>query len=108
MAAAQSTRIDISHVVKLGDDNYKQWRLQITVVFKAAGIWDVPSGITERTESNADDFDRKDIRAQAYIIPTLNAVNANHIYHCKSSKEILNKLKQIHSDASTLNKQHTL
>src|SRR5882757_2870022 len=101
-------KIDTTHVVKLSDKNFEQWRLQISLILRAADLWDVVSGLTPRPEIDFAAWDKKDVQAMAVIVPTLDAGNTNHIFNCKTSKELFDKLKSIHSDASTLNKQQTL
>jgi hypothetical protein len=102
MSTTTKQKLGISHVVKLDDENYEQWRLQITLILKAGKFWDVVSATDTAV------WDQTDIEAQALIVPTLTAAQTNHIYACKTSHEIFEKLKSIHSDASSLNKQHTL
>ena len=105
-------RIDITQVVKLDDSNYERWKLQITVVLKAAEVWDVVSGETPRppaTEAaQRAAWDKKDIEAQAILIPTLDKLQTVHIYELTTAKSIFDRLKEVNADSSTLNKQHTL
>jgi len=103
-----SRKIDTAHVVKLSDNNYERWRLQITLVLKAAKVWQVASGDEVRTVANKEEWDEKDIEAQALIVPTLDEIQTNHVYACDSAHEMLSKLKDVHADSSELNKQRTL
>ena len=106
-------RMDTSHVVKLARDNYEQWDLQISLILKSAKVWGYVSGdilkpLGVGTSDREVAWMDKDYYAQAIIVPTLDAVNTNHIYKCETAKEIYDKLKAIHSDSSSLNKQNTL
>jgi hypothetical protein len=94
----------------LADDNYQHWRLQISLVLKAAKVWPNVSGAIPRPSSGtgADEWDATDVQAMAIIVTTLNQVNSNHVFACTTSKEMFDKLKSIHADSSVLNKQHTL
>jgi len=95
-------------VVKLKDDNYDQWRLHISLVLRAAKVWDIVNGAIPRPAANAEDWYQKDVEAQSVIVSTLDQKQTNHIAQCESSKEIFDRLERIHSDHSSLNKQHTL
>ena len=79
-------------------------------MLKALKLWDYVSGQIERPEVKAEQaaWDKKDVQAQAILVPTLDAINANHIRSCTTVKAMFHKLKSIHSDSSVLNKQHTL
>jgi hypothetical protein len=37
-------KVDTSHVVKLEENNYLRWKLQITLVLKASKAWGIVSG----------------------------------------------------------------
>ena len=98
-------------ITKLNDNNYRYWKLQVTLSLKAAKLWPVVSGESMGPENAGDEqiaWDEKDLEAQAILVPSLEESQTFHIYNCKSAKEIFDKLHSIHSDASALNKQHTL
>ncbi len=105
-------KIDTAHVVKLDCDNFQIWKLQITLVLKAAEVFDVVSGIKPKPppEKVADltAWQKEDTVAQAIIVPSLGINQINHVFTCTSSKEMFERLKDINSDSSTLNKQHVL
>jgi hypothetical protein len=107
-----STRkIDTSHVSKLDSENYQQWKLQVTLLLKAYGVWGHVDGTIVRPHTDAtliQDWETKDVQAQAIIVPLLDKKQMSHIYTCSTSKGVWDKLKQINSDASNLNRQHTL
>jgi len=77
----------------------------MTAVLKAIGLWKVVNG-EEKAEGNAA-WEGKDIDAQALIIPTLEANQAGHVYTCKTSKEIWDRLVSLHADSSILNRTNT-
>src|SRR5271167_3131703 len=106
-------KIDTHHVVKLGRDNWEQWKLQITLILRASKVWGYVNGTIVKPAEAAGEaaitaWEEKDYQAQAIMVPTLDAVNTNHVYSLGSSQEIFEKLRQIHSDSSALNKQNTL
>jgi len=105
------SKIDTSHVVKLDGKNYSQWKLQASLVLKAAGAWDIITGTSIRPSTTGDPqlaWDALDIKAQAIMVPLLDVRQTSHINSCTTSKAIWDKLLQINSDSSVLNKQHTL
>ena len=106
-------KVDITQVVKLDGTNFQRWKLQISLVLKASELWDVVSGTdtkpadaTKVAEIKA--WVKKDVEAQALIVPTLDAKQTSHIFNLATSKEIFDKLQAVNSDSSNLNKQHTL
>jgi hypothetical protein len=103
-------KVDVTHVVKFDDTNYQRWKLQMTLVLKAAELWDVVSGATPCPALATDKpaWEKKDVEAQAIMVPTLGIAQTNHVYNCTTSKEMFDRLKDVNSDSSSLNKQHTL
>jgi hypothetical protein len=69
-------RVDTSHAIKLDDTNYQRWKLQVALVLKSSGVWEVTSGVELRppadkaTERKAWDF--KDVTAQAILVLLLD------------------------------------
>ena len=105
-------KVDVTHVVKLDDTNYPRWKFQVTLVLKAAEVWEVVSRATVRPAATNPDavkaWEKKDVEAQAIMATTINKHQTNHIYNCTTSKEMFERLKDLNSDSSALNKQHTL
>lgn len=103
-------KLDALRIIKLTDANYPQWKMQITLSLKAAKLWAYVSGTTARPTVVADQaaWDDKDIEAQALIASTLDEVQTHHVYNCNTSREMYDKLKDIHSDSSEMNKQQTM
>ncbi|CAG7815563.1 unnamed protein product [Allacma fusca] len=98
-------------IEKLNGSNYTRWRLQISLLLKAAKLWKYVDGTEVRDAADPkkqEQWEDKDIEAQSIIVPTLDAAQTNHIYSCNTSKEMFDKLRDMNSDSSTLNKQHTL
>jgi gag-polypeptide of LTR copia-type/Domain of unknown function (DUF4219) len=98
-------------LTKLNDSNYRYWKLQVTLSLQAKKLWPVVCGESLRPRIAGDAqiaWDERDLEARALLVPTLEEKQMFHIYNCQTSKEIFEKLKSIHSDASTLNKQRTL
>ncbi|CAG7828403.1 unnamed protein product, partial [Allacma fusca] len=54
-----------------------------------------------------EEWDQKDVEARCIIVSTLGASQARRIYHCKTAREIFERLKDMNSDSSALNKEHT-
>ncbi|CAG7731317.1 unnamed protein product, partial [Allacma fusca] len=106
-----ATKIRSDSIEKLSGSNYQRWKLQITLLLKAAKLWKYVDGSVVRHKTDKDEqekWDDKDIEAQSIIVPTLDAAQTNHIYSCTTSKDMFDRLREMNSDCSTLNKQHTL
>ena len=68
-------KFDTSHVSKLTDSNYEIWKLQVSLVLKAAKLWPYVCGDTVKPEgAAAAAWSEKDVQAQAIMVPTLNAM----------------------------------
>lgn len=105
-----TTSIRTDNVEKLNGGNFNRWKLQISLILEAADLWDVVTGDEVIPESDAAKiraWRKKDVQARSVIVPTLDAAQTSHIYSCKTSKEMFDKLAAANSDASSLNKQHT-
>src|SRR6185503_2824730 len=103
-------KFDALRLLKLNDGNYPQWKMQITLSLKAAKYWKHVNGDTPRPTAEGaaqTTWDDTDIEAQALIASTLDEIQTHHVYNCETSKEMFDKLKDIHSDSSELNKQQT-
>ena len=98
-------------IEKLDGSNYSRWKLQISLLLKAAKVWKIVDGSEAKPAADADkiaEWEQKDIEAQAIIVSSLDATQINHVFNCNTSKEMFDRLKDVNSDSSTLNKQHTL
>jgi len=111
-SSTMAKKFDTFHVVKLDDSNYQRWKLQVSLILKASEVWPIVSGALARPGAadvaDRKDWDLKDIQAQAIIVPLVDKKQTNHIYTCTTIHAIWTKLEPIHSDESSLNKQHTL
>ena len=87
--------INLTHVAKLDDSNYQQCRLQVSLVLKAADVWDVVDGSAARptTPANQPAWITKDTQAQAIMVPTLTKSQTNDVYKCNSAKEMYDRLR---------------
>jgi hypothetical protein len=105
-------RVDSSHLVKLGEDNYEVWKFQITSILEATEVWGVVCGTTpcpaaiDVAEVTA--WMKEDRYAKSIIIPSLGQQQIGHVFKCTYSKEIWDKLAEANSDCSILNRNHTL
>lgn len=103
-------KIDITHVVRLDDSNYERWKLQITTVLEAAEVLEVVNGTSPQPPAGdavLPAWRKKDAEARAIIVPTLDKNQTNHVFKCTTAKAMFDKLKQVNSDSSVLNKQYT-
>lgn len=110
MATTVIRKIDPGSVVKLDDTNYERWKLQITLLLQSAELWPLVTGRELRHATDVDkqaEWDKKDIEARAILITTLGDLQTTHIYNCLTAKQVYDKLRDVNSDTSTLNKQQT-
>ena len=104
-------KLDFGSVLKLDDSNFPKWKMQVTIVLKAYGLWKVVDGTTVRDAADVAkqaEWDKLDTDAQAVLLLSLTSGQMDHVHHCQSAKEVFDKLTEIHSDTSALNKQQTL
>ncbi|CAG7818823.1 unnamed protein product [Allacma fusca] len=105
MASKFSVKIE-----KLDGTNYNCWKLDVQLALEASELWEVADGSetlpADDTKKKA--WKLKDVQARAIIVPSLDKTQKNHIYSCKTAKEMLDKLRDLHSDSSILNLQHTM
>ncbi|CAG7729641.1 unnamed protein product, partial [Allacma fusca] len=105
MASKFSVKIE-----KLDGTNYNCWKLDVQLALEAAELWEVADGSetlpADDTKKKA--WKLKDVQARAIIVPSLVKTQKNHIYSCKTAKEMLDRLRDLHSDSSILNLQHTM
>ncbi|CAG7829923.1 unnamed protein product, partial [Allacma fusca] len=105
MASKFSVKIE-----KLDGTNYNCWKLDVQLAIEASELWEVADGSetlpADDTKKKA--WELKDAQARAIIVPSLDQTQKNHIYSCKTAKEMLDKLRNLHTDSSILNLQHTM
>jgi hypothetical protein len=105
-----TTSVRTDNVEKLNGGNFNRWKLQISLILEASDLWDVVTGdeaIPGSDDAKIKKWKKKDVQARSIIVPTLDAAQTSHIYSCKTSKEMFDKLAAANSDSSSLNKQHT-
>ena len=104
-------KLDALRLIKLNASNYLQWKMQVSISLKASKIWEYVSGAKVRPDSTGAEqttWNEMDLEAQALLVSTLDEIQTNHVSNCTTAKEIFDRLKDIHSDASTLNQKYTL
>lgn len=104
-------RIEFNNLMKLDGTNFPKWKMQVTVVMKSYSLWDIVTGAETRPISDVTDqakWDKSDNDAQAVLLLSISSGQMDHVHHCTTSKQIFDKLSEIHSDTSELNKQQTL
>ena len=103
-------KIDFKDVNKLKDGNYQSWKLQVSLILKSEELWGVVSGSDVKPEDaeTRSTWQKKDDKAMAIIVTTLMEKQMGHVYSCETSHAMWEKLKNIHSDHSQLNKNQTL
>ena len=110
---AESSQRD-TRVVTLTKDNYVRCRTEIEDALRGHGLYWVASGKdkvvaepAEEVSGYADklkafrDFDEKDSKARSIIRRTLDDISFCHVQDLKSSKEILDRIKELRNPQST-------
>ena len=103
-------------VMKLEEDNYSYWKQQIKLNLRSKKLWGYVSGDKTRPAVTAGDasvaeaekWDVEDVKAMSIIFSSVSMRQAAHIENLGTSKEMWDKLEEINSDSSLLNKQHIM
>lgn len=98
-------KVDTTHIRHFDGTNYLRWKFQMTLLLKTADIFDIVDGTTKKTGTNADEFNKKDVRAQTLIATTLDPVQTALVLNCTTSNEMWTKIKNAHDDRSEFTKQ---
>ena len=108
MAAENET----SGIERLSDKNFQVWKFQIVILFKAHDIYDIVSGKEKLLETFDDkkkkEWERKDAKAQKYIVSTIEKTPLMHIVNCTTSKQMFDKLCTIYERDSEQQKYSLL
>jgi hypothetical protein len=92
---------DVSHIEKLnGVNNFHVWKMQIDIIFQSAGLDDFVTGSVKQETLTLDkdkkEFIQKDARAKKAIIASVSKTVLCHILHCKTSKEMMDKITKVY------------
>ena len=96
-------------VSQLSGDNFVRWRIELEDVLKGHGLWRHASEKTRpvpKPEGDADlkqylEWESSDSKARSIIRRTLDDVTFNHVQDCKTSEEILTRIKQLRDPKTT-------
>lgn len=95
---AVSHEIQIEKLIEASD--FPIWKFQITVVFKAKGIYDIVKGESKLDScKNLEDkcvWEKRDALAQRFIITSVDRKVLLHIITCENSHDMFEKLCQIY------------
>lgn len=96
---------DVQNIEKLIDgESYQIWKFQITVAFRANGVYQVVSGDslqeTQRTAEDKTSWEKKDALAQKLIVTTVDRKLVTHLFNCKTAKDMFEKLVAIFEKGS--------
>lgn len=92
---------ELAGIEKLKDmENYSLWIFQITIMFKASGLWNLVNDIDLfkncKDDSEKRTWTQKDAKAQKLIIQTTEKNCLLHILNCFNSAEMFATLKTIY------------
>ncbi|CAK9830520.1 Retrovirus-related Pol polyprotein from transposon TNT 1-94 [Anthophora retusa] len=91
MASAQG----IGNIEKLNQDNYELWKVQMKSILVYNDLWSYVDGSEARTETNTQEWDKKDSKALALINLSITHGQLNHVKKAKTSKDAWNTLKEV-------------
>lgn len=87
----------IEKIDRLTESNYDFWAIQMKSLLVGADLWKFPSGRSVRSEAGKkEEWDDQDERAAAMIALNLSASQIMHVKQLRTSKEIWDKLKEVH------------
>lgn len=89
-------------VVKLIGDNWTTWKFQAQIALKAKSLYSMVTGEYIRTQANAEEWDRKDAKAQEILVVRLDEKPMHHVLSCNSAREMWEKLSSIYEHQSTV------
>ncbi|CAH1989513.1 unnamed protein product [Acanthoscelides obtectus] len=95
-----SSNEETPNIEKLVDnESFEMWRFQINIVFKSQGLWEIVNGIKiidpSATAEDRTCWEKKDAKAQKYIITTVDKKILVPVMGCKTSAEMYKKLCSI-------------
>lgn len=85
-----------TQITKLGEKNYESWKLKVRGLLIYDDLWAYTSGTELKTEANAAAWTKKDQKALALILLTIEDGQQNHIKKAVTSMEAWRKLEGIH------------
>lgn len=83
-------------IEKLDNSNYDSWKILMKSVLIQCEQWNIASGVTIRSDTNAEKFDMLDQKALSTIILGVTKSQLIHIKNCKTSSECWKKLETVH------------
>ena len=99
-------------VSKLTRDNYGRWRIEIKDVLRGKALWAFADGTklkptAPEAGANAaaikeyEDWETSDSKARAIIRRTLDDTTFNHVQDCETSKEIVDRIRELREPKTT-------
>lgn len=94
------------HIEKLNRDNYDTWCLHIEAILVKNDLWGYVDGTTLKPSETgaATIWDKHDRKARADIILSMGATELSHITHCKTSREVWLRLRDVYRSAGPTRK----
>ncbi|XP_076686075.1 uncharacterized protein LOC143378147 [Andrena cerasifolii] len=86
-----------NHIQKLGEKNYESWKIQVRSLLIFNELWSYTNGKEAQTKENALEWSKKDEKALALILLSVENNQLNHVKRAETSHEAWEKLKsQLH------------
>ena len=80
--------------------NYQLWRRQMEIYMAENKLKEYILGSKERTAANQQEWDEKDVEAQAFLMRGLELEQLKYMSDCTTSNQMWNRLKSVHAEKS--------
>ncbi|XP_076285567.1 uncharacterized protein LOC143211620 [Lasioglossum baleicum] len=87
--------INPNHIPKLGEKNYETWKIQVKSLLVYNELWTYTNGTEPKTAENQREWDKKDDKALALILLSVQENQLNHVKRANTSYEAWETLKRI-------------
>lgn len=85
-----------NQIQKLGEKNYESWKIQVRSLLIYNELWAYTNGTELKTEQNAVDWTKKDEKALALILLSVEESQLNHVKRAQTSLEAWENLQKVH------------
>ncbi|KMQ86202.1 copia protein [Lasius niger] len=87
-------------VIKFTGENWITWKFQVVVTLKAKNVYNIVTGIRQKTTAASDDWDKLDAKAQEIIVTRMKEGPLVHSLSCQTSHEMWEKLLSVYEKKS--------
>lgn len=84
-----------------GERNWNLWKFQISVLLRGMDLYGIVEGSEKKIEGKADEWKKKDAKAQTQIVMRLSEGAMTHILACQTAEEMWSKLHSVYEHKSS-------